>query len=152
MLRRNYIEFLLLLAALSSASARIGDDDVQPASPSILRSVYSFPTAADPHSFVYSFETDNGIRQAAAGEMRKVGEADVVVMRGSYEYVGEGGRTYTVEWYADETGFHPKADHLPKAPAADPPAVEVEARFGPTTLPEETDAKDEDEEPFPPPR
>ena len=33
---------------------------------------------------------------------------------GSYSYPGPDGLTYTVDWYADETGFHPSAPHLPQ--------------------------------------
>jgi Insect cuticle protein len=38
----------------------------------------------------------------------------VSVMSGSYSYIGADGLTYVVDWYADETGFHPTAPHLPK--------------------------------------
>ncbi len=36
-------------------------------------------------------------------------------MSGSYSYIGADGLAYVVDWYADETGFHPTAPHLPKA-------------------------------------
>ncbi len=36
-------------------------------------------------------------------------------MSGSYSYIGADGLPYVVDWYADETGFHPTAPHLPKA-------------------------------------
>ena len=35
-------------------------------------------------------------------------------MSGSYSYVGPDGQTYQVDWYADETGYHPSAPHIPK--------------------------------------
>ena len=35
-------------------------------------------------------------------------------MSGSYDYYGPDGVMYKVDWYADETGFHPTLDHLPK--------------------------------------
>merc|ERR1712026_399045 len=59
--------------------------------------------------FRYSFETENDISQSAEGTMRNVDGTDVVVMSGSYSYVGVDGQTWTVDWYADETGFHPSA-------------------------------------------
>ena len=37
----------------------------------------------------YSFETENGIKQEARGEMRRVEDVDVIVMRGSYSYPGQ---------------------------------------------------------------
>ena len=39
------------------------------------------------------------------GEMRLVGEDEVVVMRGSYSYIGADGLSYIVDWVADENGF-----------------------------------------------
>ena len=35
-----------------------------------------------------SFEAENGIKQEARGEMRRVEDVDVIVMRGSYSYPG----------------------------------------------------------------
>ena len=37
--------------------------------------------------------------------MRLVGEDEVVVMRGSYSYIGADGLSYIVDWEADENGF-----------------------------------------------
>ena len=56
-----------------------------------------------------------------------------MVMSGSYSYVGVDGETWTVDWYADETGFHPSAPHLPKPVEPLHPeiaaAVEAQLRF-----------------------
>ena len=46
--------------------------------------------------------------------MKTIGEDEVVVMRGSYQYIGVDGLTYTVDWEADELGFRASAPHLPK--------------------------------------
>ena len=47
--------------------------------------------------------------------MRSLGDdPPFVVMRGSYSYTGPDGREYVVDWFADETGFHPSAPHLPQ--------------------------------------
>ena len=43
-----------------------------------------------------------------------MGDADVMVMSGSYEYTGADGELYRVNWYADETGYHAEAEHLPR--------------------------------------
>merc|ERR1712117_465688 len=63
--------------------------------------------------FKYAFETENEISQSAEGSLKEVDGANVVVMEGSYSYVGDDGNTWTVDWYADETGYHPSAPHLP---------------------------------------
>ena len=47
--------------------------------------------------------------------MKKIAEdKEVLVMRGSYEYIGPDGVTYVVNWVADENGYRPSARHLPK--------------------------------------
>ena len=83
--------------------------------------------------FRYSFESENEIQQSAEGELRTVGDAEVMMMRGSYSYVGPDGNTYLVDWYADETGFHPTAPHLPQSVVPNHPevaaAVEAQLRF-----------------------
>ncbi len=84
-------------------------------------------------AFDYAFEAANGIEQEAVGEMKKVGDAEVMVMRGRYEYTGDDGERYEVDWYADETGFHPTARHLPQPVEIPFPdqkaAVEAQVRF-----------------------
>merc|ERR1712027_11101 len=54
--------------------------------------------------------------------------SDVAVMKGSYSYVGADGQVYTVDWYADETGFHPSAPHLPQPVAPNHPEVAAAVR------------------------
>ena len=60
-------------------------------------------------------------------------DAQVYVMRGSYSYTGADGLPYVVDWYADETGYHPSAPHLPRSvqPVTDEvrQAVEEQIRF-----------------------
>ncbi|XP_040582776.1 uncharacterized protein [Lepeophtheirus salmonis] len=71
-------------------------------------------TLGDNSDFENSFEAENGIRQTSSGSTVTIGEESVVVMKGSYEYVGPDGQTYVVDWIADENGFQPSAPHLPK--------------------------------------
>merc|ERR1712072_1102005 len=82
----------------------------------ITRMVHNAPgmNANSVNTWDYAFESENGIKQSAVGEMRLVGEEEVVVMRGSYEYIGADGLTYVVDWIADENGFQPSAPHLPE--------------------------------------
>ena len=76
----------------------------------------------------YSYETENGISQDVSGEMKTVNDAQVYVMKGSYSYIGNDGQTYTVDWYADETGYHPSAPHLPKSVQPNHPEVAAAVR------------------------
>lgn len=78
----------------------------------IVRNIFETPSDA---GFYSSFEGENGIKQESTGELRLVGDSEVVVMRGSYEYIGADGLTYVVDWIADENGFQPSAAHLPKS-------------------------------------
>ena len=78
--------------------------------------------------FRYSYETENEIQQSAEGELRQVDDSEVMVMRGSYSFPGDDGLIYQVDWYADETGFHPSAPHLPQSVEPDHPEVAAAVR------------------------
>ncbi len=94
----------------------------------VIGTVRSFSDLQPTGDFSYSFETENGIKQEAYGESRSIGEAEVIVMRGSYEFIGDDGLTYVVEWEADEKGFRASAPHLPK-PVEIPFAEQVSQIF-----------------------
>merc|ERR1712168_489919 len=100
---------------------------------------YSYqPYGAEP-AYSYSFKSENEIEQSEEGQLRSVIDpetnkpSEVMVMRGSYSYVGPDSLTYQVEWYADETSFHASAPHLPQPVAPNHPevaaAVEAQLRF-----------------------
>ena len=84
-------------------------------------------------TFKYAFETEDDTSQSAEGSLRNVDGVDVVVMKGSYSYVGVDGNTWTVDWIADENGFQPSAPFLPKSVEPLHPeikaAVEAQLRF-----------------------
>merc|ERR1711936_854607 len=96
----------------------------------ILRSSNTGPKDGN---YAYSFETENGISQSVEGRMKMVDETPVYVMKGEYEYPGADGQMWKVEWYADETGYHPSAPFLPKNVVPNHPevaaAVEAQLRF-----------------------
>jgi len=85
------------------------------------------------NSWSYGFEADNGISQTATGAMKKVGDEEFVVMKGSYQYIGADGLAYQVDWEADENGFRADAPHLPQPVLPPFPevarAVEAQVRF-----------------------
>merc|ERR1711962_1417420 len=74
-------------------------------------------------AFRYAFDTENDITASAEGSLKTVDDTEVVVMKGEYSYVGSDGNTWKVEWFADETGFHPTAPFLPKSVQPNHPEV-----------------------------
>ena len=92
----------------------------------IVRNILNTPSANP--EFNYDFEGENKIKQKAEGTMKRVDDTDVVVMRGSYEYIGTDNELYQVTWYADETGFHPTATHIPLPVAPNHPEVAAAVR------------------------
>lgn len=91
----------------------------------IVRSVLNAPDTirAAKDGWDYSYEAANGIKQEATGTLRQIDDSRVSVMRGSYEFVGADGIVYAVEWFADETGFHATAPHLPQNVVPNHPEV-----------------------------
>lgn len=66
---------------------------------------------------VFSFETSNGIAAEEQGQLINPGtENESISVKGSFKYTGPDGVTYTVTYVADENGFQPEGDHIPKAP------------------------------------
>ncbi|XP_011186119.2 larval cuticle protein 65Ag1-like [Zeugodacus cucurbitae] len=69
-----------------------------------------------PESYKYGFETSDGTQHDEEGQLKNVGTDDeAIVVEGSYKYVGDDGVTYHVSYTADEYGFQPVGEHLPKA-------------------------------------
>ena len=108
------------VAASVISNSVVQSNTVQREPIAILRSEN---TGVNDGRYSYSFETENGISQDVSGEMKMVNDNPVYVMRGSYSYIGPDGQTYTVDWYADETGYHPSAPHLPRSVQPDHPEV-----------------------------
>ncbi|XP_034250063.1 cuticle protein CP14.6-like [Thrips palmi] len=67
--------------------------------------------------YFYQYETENGIKAEEEGDVKRVGNEEAEVVRGSFQYVGTDGQQYAVTYTADENGFHPQGAHLPVAPA-----------------------------------
>ncbi|XP_055373476.1 endocuticle structural glycoprotein ABD-5-like [Condylostylus longicornis] len=63
----------------------------------------------------FAYETSDGIARTETAELKNAGTDDeVLVVRGTISWVGPDGITYTIEFVADENGFQPRGDHLPK--------------------------------------
>lgn len=61
----------------------------------------------DADGYHFSYETENAIRSAEdARVIHKGTPHEALAKTGFYEYVGDDGKTYRVDWTADENGFH----------------------------------------------
>ncbi|XP_035789684.1 cuticle protein CP14.6-like [Anopheles albimanus] len=66
-------------------------------------------------SYSYQYETSNGISAQEAGELKATGgEASALAVRGTFSFTADDGQVYTVNYIADENGFRPEGEHLPK--------------------------------------
>ncbi|XP_076295120.1 cuticular protein 21 [Lasioglossum baleicum] len=68
-------------------------------------------------SYVFSYETGNGIKAEEHGELKKLNETNsVIAVQGSYSYSLSDGSPIALSYVADENGFQPKGEHLPTPP------------------------------------
>ncbi|XP_058450596.1 larval cuticle protein LCP-30-like [Malaya genurostris] len=67
----------------------------------------------------YVFETANGINAEESGRIENDGKgSEGLRSQGFYQYVGDDGQVYRVDYVADTNGFVPQGDHIPKVPPA----------------------------------
>ncbi|XP_058061285.1 cuticle protein CP14.6-like [Anopheles bellator] len=72
-------------------------------------------------SYIYSYETSNGIRAEQRGYLKNPGTpGEAQVMQGSYSYTGPDGVVYTINYIADENGYRAEGAHIPSAPRYNP--------------------------------
>ena len=67
-------------------------------------------------SYNFSYDTENGISVSESGRPQGTGQAQSEVVQGRYSYTAPDGSPITVEYTADENGFHPQGAHLPTPP------------------------------------
>lgn len=61
------------------------------------------------------YETSDGISRSEEAEIRNAGtENETLVIKGTISWVAPDGQTYTINFIADENGFQPQGDHIPK--------------------------------------
>ncbi|XP_062706254.1 larval cuticle protein LCP-30-like isoform X2 [Aedes albopictus] len=67
--------------------------------------------------YSYRFLTENQIQVAETGRIENRGsDNEVLRTNGFYEFVGDDGVRYRVDYVADENGFQAQGDHLPTPP------------------------------------
>lgn len=68
------------------------------------------------YSYLFSYATSDGVEREERGLLKNAGtENEAMEVRGSYSYIGPDGITYTIRFLADENGFQPEGEHIPKA-------------------------------------
>ncbi|XP_063532266.1 larval cuticle protein 1-like [Cydia strobilella] len=71
-------------------------------------------------AYNYALETEDGVKKEETGEIKVVNDEEnkphsVIVVRGSYSYTDKEGAPHTVTYVADENGFQPQSEDIPKA-------------------------------------
>ncbi|KAJ3633555.1 hypothetical protein MTP99_010494 [Tenebrio molitor] len=85
--------------------------------------------------FHFSYESGDGSKVQQSGEQKTIDKDNAGgVISGGYEYVGDDGKTYKVNFVADENGYQPQGDHLPVAPEV-PPLIARSLEFLATATP-----------------
>lgn len=64
--------------------------------------------------YKFTVETSDGIHRQEEGSLKQIEDREAIVVRGSYSYIGDNGQPYYVEYIADENGFQPQGEHLPR--------------------------------------
>lgn len=66
-----------------------------------------------------SYETEDGTFRQETGEVKEVLDEEnkphkVVIVKGSYSYINDQGKTDSYNYWADQEGFHIEGDSVPK--------------------------------------
>ncbi|CAD7076739.1 unnamed protein product [Hermetia illucens] len=84
----------------------------------ILRQAYDLNPDG---SYVYNYETSNGIRADESGFLKSPGtQLEAQVKQGSFSYTGPDGVVYTITYIADENGYRAEGAHIPTPPSLRP--------------------------------
>ncbi|XP_038211302.1 endocuticle structural glycoprotein SgAbd-2-like [Zerene cesonia] len=80
--------------------------------------ILRFENEINQDGFRYAYETSDGTKAEQEGRVipGSLPEQGSLLVTGSYSYVGDDGKTYTVTYVADENGFQATGDHLPTPP------------------------------------
>ncbi|CAK1553607.1 unnamed protein product [Leptosia nina] len=116
------LEIILLMCVVAATLAA----PQKPADQVIAILKQEFDQQAD-GSYVYSYETENGIKADETGTLKKASgpdSNDVIVAQGAFSYTAPDGTVINLNYVADdENGFRPEGAHLPTPPPI-PPAIQ----------------------------
>ncbi|XP_060517117.1 endocuticle structural glycoprotein SgAbd-8-like [Cylas formicarius] len=107
-------------------------------------------------SYKAAYETGNNIIAQEEGFLKDLGPdpdseggtLNAQVQQGSYTYTSPEGQIITVNYIADEKGFHPSGDHLPTPPPVSPEVQKgLDLIFAGIRAQEEEDAREAKENP-----
>ena len=68
------------------------------------------------YEFSFSFETGDNVQRVENGQQVIRENEKFQAIEGSYSYTAPDGKIYTVRYIADENGFQPIGDHIPRLP------------------------------------
>lgn len=102
------MQVILALIAVAAGAPQVAEPRASHASASqsadataeTLKSV----SDVGPESFSYEYETSNGIKANANGELRQIGEEKGIAAQGGYSYTAPDGTLISVTYVADENG------------------------------------------------
>ncbi|XP_062134008.1 larval cuticle protein 65Ag1 [Drosophila sulfurigaster albostrigata] len=101
------IAFTSLAIAVNGAPAAAGQQEAQ---------VVRYDSDVQPEGYKFAVETSDGKSHQEEGQLKHVGtDHEAIAVRGFYTYLGDDGQTYTVNYVADENGYQPEGEHLPRA-------------------------------------
>ncbi len=66
----------------------------------------------NPIFLYFSYSTDDGSAREEAGQLVD----ENLSVKGSFQFVGDDGQTYKVNFVADENGYRPEGAHIPVVP------------------------------------
>ncbi|XP_067645759.1 larval cuticle protein 65Ag1-like [Eurosta solidaginis] len=99
------MKFVILFVALFAVALAAPQRDAE-----TLR----YDSQVDPLNYKYIVETSDGKSVQEEGDVQDLGtEDEAIVVRGFYQYIGDDGQTYRVDYIADKYGYQPQGAHIP---------------------------------------
>ncbi|XP_030560879.1 endocuticle structural protein SgAbd-6 [Drosophila novamexicana] len=107
MITPKILGLLGLLAALAIARVNASPNDAQ---------ILKFENVnLDGNGYAFYYETSDGISRQETAQLKHAGTAEeAIAVQGSVKWVGPDGVHYKLNYLADENGFQPEGEHLPR--------------------------------------